>query len=113
MAKFYGVIGYVLTVEDPEAPSSYIFQTEEREYSGDVTRNLSKYESGGQVVDDFNISNTISIVADPFAFQNFQAMKYIEYMGAKWKIRNAEVQYPRIILNIGGVWNGDEEEEPP
>ena len=111
MAKFYGVIGYAVTVEDPNAPGVWTNDITEREYCGDVTRNLSKYESAGQVNDDFNISNTISIVADPFAYQNFQSMKYVEYMGAKWKIRNAEVQYPRIVLNIGGIWNDTEGEE--
>ena len=55
--------------------------------------------------DDVNISNEISIVADPFAYQNFHAMRYVEFMGAKWKISSVEVQYPRLILTVGGVYN--------
>lgn len=52
-----------------------------------------------------NVSNEFSIVADPFAYANFHSMRFIEYMGAKWKISNVEVQYPRLILTVGGVYN--------
>ena len=46
-----------------------------------------------------------SIIADPFAYQNFHAMRYIEWMGAKWKITKVNVQSPRLILSVGGVYN--------
>jgi hypothetical protein len=52
------------------------------------------------------INNQISIVADPFANQNFHSMKYVEFMGTRWKITNVDVQYPRLILTMGGVYNG-------
>jgi hypothetical protein len=32
-------------------------------------------------------------------------MLYVEFMGTKWKITNVEVQYPRLILSVGGVYN--------
>ena len=55
--------------------------------------------------DNLNISNEFSIIADPFAYENFQNMRYIVFMGAKWKITSVEVQYPRLILTVGGVYN--------
>lgn len=58
--------------------------------------------------DDINVSNEISILADPYANQNFHAMRYVEFMGAKWKISGVEVQYPRLILSVGGVYNGEQ-----
>ena len=104
MAKFYGKIGYVNTVE--VEPGIWEEQITERTYYGDLTRNISKFQSSGGVNDDINISNNISIVADPYANENFQYMRYVEFMGAKWKITNVEVQYPRLLLSIGGVYNG-------
>lgn len=105
MAKFYGVIGYATTEETK--PGVWKEQITERNYYGDLTRNSRMLQSGSQVNDDLNIANEISIVADPFANQNFHSMRYVEYMGTKWKISKVEVQYPRLILTVGGVYNGE------
>lgn len=104
MAKFYGKIGFVNTVET--APGCWEEKIIERPYFGDVTRNTSRYQSSGGVNDDINISNTISIIADPYANENFQHMRYVVFMGTEWKITNVDVQYPRLVLSIGGVYNG-------
>lgn len=103
MAKFYGAIGYI--VQSEIRPGVWSDEITERNYYGDLTRNTSQYQTSDKLNDNLNISNTISIVADPFAYENFHAMKYVEFMGAKWKITNIEVQYPRLILTVGGVYN--------
>lgn len=104
MAKFYGMIGYAETVETE--PGIWDELITERSYYGDLIRNTRKLQTSEGVNDDVNLSNEISIVADPFAYQNFHSMRYVEYMGAKWKIINVEVQHPRLILSVGGVYNG-------
>lgn len=104
MAKFYGKIGYAMTTET--APGVYRPTIVEREYYGDVTRNMRKLETAQQVNENVNVSNSISIVADPFAYENFFTMRYVEYMGTKWVVTNVEVQYPRLLLSLGGVYNG-------
>ena len=103
MAKFCGVIGYVITNEIE--PGVYVEEVIENEYYGDVIRNTRRLREAAKVNDDINISNQISIVADPFANNNFHAMRYIMFMGVKWKITEVEVQYPRLILSIGGLYN--------
>lgn len=105
MAKYYGVIGYAETVET--SPGVWEEQITERNYYGELVRNTSRFQTSDQVNDNVNIANEISVIADPFATQNFHAMRYVEFMGAKWKITNVEVRYPRLILTIGGVYNGD------
>ena len=104
MAKFYGKIGYANTVE--AKPGVYEEQIVERSYCGDLIRNTRRLQSADQVNDDINISNEISIVADPYATNNFHTMRYAVFMGTKWKISNVEVSYPRLILTLGGVYNG-------
>lgn len=104
MAKFYGPIGYAVTVETK--PGVWEEQITERYYIGDVIRNTRRLQSTDQVNDDVNISNEISILADPFANGNFHAMRYVGFLGAKWKITSVEVQYPRLLLTLGGVYNG-------
>ncbi len=104
MAKFYGKIGFADTVET--APGVWTEQIVERNYFGDIIRNTRRLQSSDQLNDDINISNEFSIVADPYANNNFHSMRYIEFMGAKWKITNVEDRYPRLILTVGGVYNG-------
>lgn len=103
MAKFYGKIGYAETKET--ALDVWTEGITERSYYGDVLRNTRRWESGENLNDNLNINNLISIVADAFAYQNFHSIRYIEWMGSKWKVTNVEVQRPRLILTIGGVYN--------
>ena len=105
MSKWFGKIGYAATKET--IPGVWEEVITEREYFGDVYRNTRKLQSASQVNDDINVSNEISIVADPFARDNFYSMRYVEFMGTKWKVSNIEVQYPRLNLTIGGVYNGN------
>ena len=104
MNKFYGKIGYAITKET--TPGVWVEQIVERSYYGDVIRNIRRLQSSENLNDDINVSNEISIVADAFANQNFYSMRYVEYMGTKWKVSSIEVKYPRLILSIGGVYNG-------
>lgn len=104
MAKFYGVIGYAVTKET--APGVWTEEIAEQSYYGDLTRNMRRLQDSGDLDDDINVANEISIVADPYANANFHSMRYVAFMGAKWKISKVEVQYPRLILTLGGVYNG-------
>ena len=104
MAKFYGVIGYAVTEETE--PGIYEERIIEKEHFGDVVRNTRRLSNAAKVNDDITISNQISIVADPFANNNFHSMRYVSFMGSKWKVVEVEVQYPRLILTLGGVYNG-------
>lgn len=104
MAKFFGTIGYAVTSETK--PGVYEEQIIEREYFGDVNRNIRKLENSEHLNDNINVSNEISIVSDPFANENFYSMRYAEFMGTKWKITSVEVKYPRLILTLGGIYNG-------
>lgn len=103
MAKFYGPIGYAETVE--VNPGVYIDRIVERNYYGELVRNSSRWTASSESVNDnLNISNQVSIISDPYAVNNFHSMKYVEFMGTKWKITNVEVQYPRLLLTVGGVY---------
>ena len=106
--KYFGAIGYGVTEEI--RPGVSLPTITEREYYGEVERNIRRYENSGNVNDDLNINVTLSIVADPFAYQNFHQIRYVNYMGSKWKVSSVEVAYPRLILTLGGVYNGKDDE---
>ena len=105
MAKFYGPIGYSVSTE--VRPGVWKDTIEERNYYGDLIRGTSRWTaSQDSTNDNLTINNQISIVADPFAENNFHSMKYVRFMGANWKITSVEPRFPRLILSVGGVYNG-------
>jgi len=110
MARFYGEVGFLRTEEtDPvNHPSVYEEVLRKRNYYGDVVRNARRWENGMSLNDNPVINNTISIVADQFAYDNIGSMKYVRWQGSAWKITNVEIQRPRIVLTIGGLYNEPE-----
>lgn len=104
MAKYYGVIGYAIQKET--APGVWEDTIIEKNYRGDVILNQQRWQPTERVNDNFNIDNSISIIADPFAYVNCGLIKYIVWQGQKWKIHSLSINRPRIILQIGGLYNG-------
>lgn len=104
MAKFHNKVGYSRSVKT--APGVFTDEIEEREYFGDVIREAKNFNNNDQVNDNVTVNNRISIVADDFAFANYSGMRYVIWDGVYWKISSVEVQRPRLILSIGGVYNG-------
>jgi len=109
MDKFYGTIGYVHTEESETQPGVWDEIVTERSYFGDILRNTRRLQTADKINDNINVSNELSIIADPYAYENFHSMKYVEFMGAKWKITSVEVRYPRLLLTIGDVYNGKQD----
>ena len=107
--KFCGIVGYCETVEETgDREGNWIpDKITERKYFGDVLRNTRRWDNNSDSTnDDLNVNNSFSIVADAYAYNHFFAMKYVKWMGSCWKITNVEVQRPRLILTVGGVYNG-------
>lgn len=105
MSKWFGKIGYAIQKESE--PGIWEEEIIERDYYGDLLTDNRKRQSNNNVLDEITLSNMISIIADPFAYNNCSCMAYAEIMGAKWKISEVEVKPPRLNLTIGGVYNGN------
>lgn len=104
MAKWYGQIGYVDIVETEPGVHDEIVT--ERPYYGDVLKNYRSLQNNeGSTVCSVNISNQISIVADPYANDHIYAMRYVTFQNSKWSVTNVDVQFPRLILSLGGLYH--------
>jgi hypothetical protein len=113
MAKFYGEIGFGHTVESPTGSGVYKKQITEKSYYGDVIRNTRQVQEGEKVNEDLSVNNSISIVADAYASENFFAMTYIKWAGAYWVVSDVDAsQRPRLVLRLGGVYNGPKAAAP-
>jgi len=104
MAKYYGKIGFGITTE--VTPGVWKETITENNYYGDTIRNTRSLAATDSVNGNINVANLISIVSDPFANDNFHTIRYAEFMGTLWTITNVEVLYPRLMLTMGGVYNG-------
>ena len=104
MAKFRGFVGFANTVE--KEPGIHVEEITKRRYSGDLLRNSRRLESSGNINDNINISNEISILADDYAFRHFHAIRYVEFESAKWKVSSVDAaKRPRLVLTLGGLYN--------
>ena len=110
MAKFWGVVGYAHgTVESK--PGVWSDSIVEKSYYGDVVRNTRRLDEVEKVNMDISVGNSISIVADAYASEHFFAIRYLEWAGTLWTVTDVEVQSPRLLLRLGGVYNGPRAEE--
>ena len=105
MAKYYGEIGYGILEESYEGSGVWIDKIVTVEYSGDLLSMYTKAEEGISANDNVNMRNEISIISDPFASSNVHNMRYITFMGVKWKIKSVRHNYPRLIITMGDVYN--------
>lgn len=113
MAKYFGEVGYGDSVETPAGSGVWVDQIVERPYYGDVVRNIRRLDEGEDLNPDVTVQNSISIVADPYAFEHFFAIRYIRWAGTLWTVTSVEVQSPRLILSLGSVYNGPTYQPPP
>lgn len=103
--KFYGYVGFA--VQEETAPDVWQETLTKRPYRGDVIRRRRKWANGEYLNGEFSVENEISIVADDYINKNIPLIRYVEWMETAWKVTSVEVQFPRLILTLGGVYNGD------
>lgn len=106
MARFCGEVGYGASVESPADSGVWVDQIAEYVYFGDVVRNTRMLEQGDKLNDDISVGNSISVVADQYAMDNFHKIRYVRWNGELWKVTTVEIRSPRLILSLGGIYNG-------
>lgn len=104
MTRFYGAVGYGSSVES--APGVWEEVVTEEFYFGDVIRDSRRLSDGEYLHKDLTVGNSISILADAYAYEHFYAMRYVAWSGTLWAVQDVEVKAPRLILRLGGVYNG-------
>lgn len=105
MARFCGTVGF-LTGHKTTKPGVKVPIVEKRTYYGDITRVARHNQTGESVNDNLTLSMQVSIMADTFAYDNAFAIAFVEYSGSLWKVSSVDIQRPRLILTLGGVYNG-------
>ena len=110
MARFYGAIGYIEDVEKKGSPDVIEEKPIERFYKGELLKNFRSLDKSDELNDDVRLSDQVKIVADPYTLSYMFAMRYVKWMGGVWKVSSVDVEPPRLILALGGVYNGETKE---
>lgn len=107
MAKWSGRIGFVTTSEDPAGSGIYKQVVTIKNASGDVRQVTKRWQTEDKVNDDVTVNNSISIVASPYVMENFYAIRFVSFMNQWWSVNSVTMDYPRMTLEIGGLYHGD------
>ena len=106
--KWFGQVGFRIT--ERVKPGVCEDRIVERDYYGDLLKNYKKDKSDSTINDEFTINNQIRILSDPFLSENFHQMRYITFMGNKYKIASVEVNFPGMLIDLGGLYNEEEDD---
>jgi hypothetical protein len=107
--KFYGNVTFVIQQEDPEAPGDWKEYTIVKPYKGEWKRFISKWTPGSKVNDDKRVNNELEIIADSFSIANFTQIRCVEWMGHQWSVPTVTLRLPRLVLEVGDIYNAGTE----
>ena len=104
MARFSGFVGYI--TQEETVPGVWSSAENSKMMTGDIIRQSSNIQNGDKVNSDITLNHRVSLLGDAYAFGNYYNIKWIELDGRKWSVTSVEVQRPRLIIGLGGLWNG-------
>jgi hypothetical protein len=105
MAKFTGKVGFIEFVESE--PGLFRPVVIEKSFSGDLLLDRRGWKASEHTSGDVFVSNRISLLANADLVNNLANIKYVIFMGVKWKVATFEILLPRVILTLGEVYNAE------
>lgn len=104
MAKYKGIIGFVSNEEiEPGITEDVVT---EKKYRGDILKNNQRFNVGTTTSGELKITNQFSIVGNSYAFDHVSDIRYLEWRGNRWVVDTVDIEYPRLVMTIGGLYNG-------
>ena len=105
MARYHDKVGFLI-FEDDQTTGIASSTVVERPYYGEVLDHTRRWDSTEHINDDLVLSNQIAITANDYAYAHMSSIAYAKWMGQNWKVTSIRVKKPKIVLTLGGVWNG-------
>lgn len=102
MAKYYGKIGFAISEETK--PGVWTDRIIEKIYSGEIQNVYRRWEKSEYLNDDLRYNIELSMLCDSFVIENGHKIKYIVYAGSKWKANSINIEYPRVKITLGGLY---------
>lgn len=102
--RFAGMIGFSKPVE--KAPDVMEDVITEVEYMGDVVQRTEAFRTAQSVLPEYRLTTSVSVLADEHLTGNYRAIRYVTYLGDRWEVASAVMQYPRLVLYLGEPYHG-------
>lgn len=104
MSRFAGLVGYV--TQEETVPGVWSPVDKSVMMKGDIIRQSSSVQNDSKVNSDITLNHRVSLMGDAYAFDNYYDLKWITISGRKWEVSSVEMQRPRLIVTVGGLYNG-------
>lgn len=102
MSRFSGKLGFVMTHETEEGV--WLENIFELPVKGTIRNLYVRNDNASSVNTNLRLTNEISILLDSKIQTYLETLRYVVYKGSKWEVQSIGVNYPRLTINLGGLY---------
>lgn len=102
MSRFSGKLGFVMTRETEEGV--WFEDVVEIPVKGTIRSLWVRNDNNASVNTDLRLTNEISVLMDTKIKTHLETLKYVVWKGSKWEVQSIGVNYPRLTINLGGLY---------
>jgi hypothetical protein len=104
MNRFYGIVGFVKTDDDPHDSGICEPKITEKKYYGNFLSQGYRLDESQKINPDIQLLNRVSLFTDRYAFENLAYIAYVKIAGTKWAVSSVEYQGKRLICSFKGIY---------
>ena len=102
MSRFSGKLGFVKTRETEEGV--WLEDFVELSVKGTIRSLYVRNDNSSSANTNLRLTNEISVLMDSKIQTYIQTLKYVVWKGSKWEVQSIGVSYPRLTINLGGLY---------
>lgn len=102
MSRFSGKLGFVMTRETEEGV--WLENSVELRVKGTIHSLYVRNDNSSSANTNLRLTNEISILMDTKIEEYLETLKYVVWKGSKWEVQSIGVNYPRLTINLGGLY---------
>lgn len=102
MSRFSGKLGFVITHETEEGV--WLENVVELQVKGTIRSLYVRNDNSASANTNLRLTNEISILMDTKIETYLETLKYVVWKGSKWEVQSIGVNYPRMTINLGGLY---------
>lgn len=102
MSRFSGKLGFVITRETEEGV--WLEDKIEIPVKGTIRSLYVRNDNNSSVNSNLRLTNEISILLNSKINTYLETLKYVIWKGSKWEVQSIGVNYPRLTINLGGLY---------
>lgn len=102
MSRFSGKLGFINIRETEEGV--WLEDRNEIPVKGTIRSLYVRNDNSSSVNTNLRLTNEVSILLDSKIQTYLETLKYVVWKGSKWEVQSIGVNYPRLTINLGGLY---------